>query len=350
VSADARKLTVYLGERQRARGAFLADALVDVYARHELRTGVVLRGAEGFGARHGYRTDRQLTLSEDLPLVAVAVDAAPRIEAALADVRALEPHGLVTVERARLAASPPALPAELDGQVKLTVYLGRREQAGGTLAFEAVVALLRRHGVAGATVLLGVDGTVRGARRRAAFVARNARVPLMVIAVGDGEPVAAALAELGGLLESPLATLERVRVLKRDGVRLDEPDPSPPAPIAGLEPRVKLTVYAGEQSRHRGEPLAPGLLRALRRDGLAGATVLRGVWGYHGDHAPHGDTLWQLRRRAPALLVTIVEAEHAGRAFSLVDAWTDEAGLVTSEPVHAAVGSPGASSGRSSSA
>jgi PII-like signaling protein len=350
VSAGARKLTVYLGERQRTRGAYLADAIVDVYARRELRTSVVLRGAEGFGARHGYRTDRQLTLSEDLPLVVVGVDAAPRIEAALADVQALEPRGLVTVERARLAPSPLALPAELDGQVKLTVYLGRREQTGGMPAFEAVVALLRRHGVAGATVLLGVDGTVRGTRERAAFLARNPRVPLMVISVGEGERIAAALAELDRLLDAPLATLERVRVCKRDGVRLAEPELAPPAPIAGLEPRIKLTVYAGEQSRHRCEPLAPGLLRALRRDGFAGATVLRGVWGYHGEHAPHGDTLWQLRRRAPVMLVAIGEPERAQRAFALIDAWTDATGLVTSEPVHAADGSSGASSGRSSSA
>jgi PII-like signaling protein len=350
VSADARKLTIYLGERQRARGAFLADALVDVYARHALRTSLVLRGAEGFGARHGYRTDRQLTLSEDLPLVAVAVDDAPRIEAALADVRALGPRGLVTVERARLAPAPLALPPELDGQVKLTVYVGRRERAAGRPAYEAVVALLRRHGVTGASVLLGVDGTVRGTRERGRFLARNANVPLMVISVGDGARIAAALAELDALLAHPLATLERVRVCKRDGVRLAAPDQDPVEPIAGLEERQKLTVYAGEQSRHAGEPLAPGLLRALRREGLAGATVLRGVWGYHGDHAPHGDSLWQLRRRAPAMLVTIDTRERSRRAFELIDAWTAETGLVTSEPVHAADGTSGASSGRSSSA
>jgi PII-like signaling protein len=336
VSAGARKLTIYLGERQRARGAFLADALVEVYARHELRTSLVLRGAEGFGARHGYRTDRQLTLSEDLPLVAAAVDEAPRIDAALADVRALAPRGLVTVERARFATQPLALPPELDGQVKLTVYVGRRERAAGMPAHEAVVALLRRHGVAGATVLLGVDGTVRGTRERARMLARNARVPVTVVSVGDGERVAAALVELDGLLAQPLATLERVRVCKRDGVRLAAPEHDPVTPIAGLEPRLRLTVYAGEQSRHDGEPLASGLLRALRREGLAGATVLRGVWGYHGDHAPHGDTMWQLRRRAPVVLVTIERPEHAGRAFELIDGWTGETGLVTSEPVHAA--------------
>ena len=40
---------------------------------------------------------------------------------------------------------------------------------------------------------------------------------MMVIAVGAGEQIAAALPELGGLLHEPLMTLERVRVCKRDG-------------------------------------------------------------------------------------------------------------------------------------
>jgi PII-like signaling protein len=34
----------------------------------------MLRGAEAFGLKHHLRTDRVLTLSEDLPLVSVAVD------------------------------------------------------------------------------------------------------------------------------------------------------------------------------------------------------------------------------------------------------------------------------------
>ena len=57
MNEDGVKLTTYFGERQRAGGRFLADRLVDVYAQHELRTSLVLRGSEGFGAKHGHRTD-----------------------------------------------------------------------------------------------------------------------------------------------------------------------------------------------------------------------------------------------------------------------------------------------------
>ncbi len=126
----------------------------------------------------------------------------------------------MTLERARLVSGDVGAPALPDEATKLTVYLGRQERAAGRPAFLAVVDLLHRRGVDGATVLLGVDGTAHGERRRARFFARNADVPLMVIAVGDGERMRGVLPELGRLLEHPLLTLERVRVCKRDGRRL----------------------------------------------------------------------------------------------------------------------------------
>jgi PII-like signaling protein len=325
VNRDATKLTVYFGERARADGGFLADALVDVFARHELRTSVVLRGVEGFGAKHALRTDRLLTLSEDLPLVSVAVDARDRIDAALAGVRALPRFGgLVTLERARLG--PDHAP---EGATKLTVYLGRQERVNGRPASAAVVDLLHRRGIAGATVLLGIDGTAHGVRRRARFFARNAAVPLMVIAIGDGDRIAAVLGELRALLARPLLTLERVTILKRDGVALAPlPDPGPAAPV-----RQKIMVYASELSQHAGRPLHRALVRELRAAGAAGATSLRGIWGYHGDHPPHGDTFWQLRRRVPVVVTLIDTPERMRRWFTIVDRLTAETGLVTSEIV-----------------
>ncbi|MGZ8481986.1 MAG: DUF190 domain-containing protein, partial [Candidatus Limnocylindria bacterium] len=86
MNEDCLKLTTYFGERDRAGDRFLADAFVDICARHELSTSLVMRGVQGFGLKQHLHTDRQLTLSEDLPLVAVAVDTRLRIEAALRDV------------------------------------------------------------------------------------------------------------------------------------------------------------------------------------------------------------------------------------------------------------------------
>jgi PII-like signaling protein len=317
VTEDCLKLTAYFSERRRAGDSFLADALLDVYGRHAVQTSVLLRGADGFGHKHHLRSDRLLTLSEDLPLVAVAVDARERIEALLGEVTALEHHGLLTLERARMLTGE-ITPVELAGETKLTVYLGRQERAGGAPAFVAVCDLLRRRGIAGATVLLGVDGTAHGERERARFLARNADVPMMIIAVGAGERIAAVLPELGALLRRPLITLERVRVCKRDGERLAEPG-------GGGDGWQKLMVYASD---HHLE-----LVRRLRAAGARGVTSLRGVWGFHGDHAPHGDRLLQLRRRVPVVTVVVDEPDRVARSFEIVDEATRGSGLVTSELV-----------------
>ena len=207
---------------------------------------------------------------------------------------------------------------------KLTVYVGRSAHA-------RVIEALHRHGVAGATALLGVDGTAGGARRRARFFAANADVPQMVIAVGDAEPIAAALAEI----DEPLRTLERVRICKRDGELLAEPEPVAGSDPSGLGVWQKLMVYCGEQSRHAQRPLYSEIVRGLRSAGAAGATALRGIWGYHGDHAPHGDSFRQLRRRVPVVTVIVDTPERIERWFAIVDALTDETGLVTSEQVPA---------------
>jgi PII-like signaling protein len=338
VNEDCLKLTIYFGERDRANGGFLADALIDIYAGHQLQTSLVMRGASGFGLKQQLRTDRLLTLSEDLPLVSVAVDSRERIEAALRDVEKLSFDGLVTLERARMLTGridTVALPQDLHEATKLTVYVGRQERAGSRPAYEAVVDLLHRRGIAGATVLLGVDGTAHGVRRRARFFGRNAAVPLMVISVGDGERIAAVLPELGRMLARPLVTLERIRVCKRDGRRLARPDQLPEADPSGLQMWQKLMVYMSEQSRYGRGPLYMELVRRLRHAGASGATSLRGIWGYHGDHAPHGDSFWQLRRRVPVVCVLVDTPGNIQRWFAIVDELTEHTGVVTSELVPA---------------
>ena len=68
----------------------------------------------------------------------------------------------------------------------------------------------------------------------------------------------------------------------------------------------------------------------------AGATVLRGMWGYHGDHAPHGDRLLQVRRHVPVCTIVIDRPDRIARSFQIIDEITATHGLVTSEMVPAA--------------
>lgn len=333
------KLTTYLGERDRTPRGLLADELLDLYARHALRTSVLLRGAEGFGALHHLRTDRLLSLSEDLPVVAVALDTEARIQAVLEPVLELQRRGLITLERSRVLEPGTAtvqLPSELDQAAKLTLYLGRRERVDGKPAHVAICELLRRRGIAGASVLLGVDGTRRAQRARARFFSRNADVPMVILAVGSIRRIAQVLPELGELPDQPHLTLERVRVCKRDGELLAAPHVLPATDERGLALWQKLTIYSSQSARSGGHPLHLQIIRKLRESGAAGATSVRGIWGFHDDRVVHGDRFLQLGRHVPVVTVAIDAPERIGRSFAIVDELTAEHGLVTSEIVPAA--------------
>ena len=335
---DCLKLTAYFGERGRAEGRFLADVILDRCGDREIATSVLLRGIEGFGFKHHLRTDRLLTLSEDLPMVAVAVDERARIESLFTDLTMVDHHALLTLERARMLRGeigPVTLPEELHEATKLTVYVGRQERVYRAPAFAAVCDLLHRRGIAGATVLLGVDGTAHGVRERAQFFRRNADVPLMIIAVGEGERIARVLPELGGLLRRPLITVERVRVCKHDGALVAAPHQLPGTDEQGRPVWQKLMVYTSERARHQGQPVHQAIVRRLRRTGSRGATVLRGIWGFHGQTAPHGDRMWQLGRRVRVVTVIIDVPDRIAGSFAVVDELTAEHGVVTSELVPA---------------
>jgi PII-like signaling protein len=338
VSGEYLTLTTYFGERDRTPDGLLADELLDLYARHEVRTSVLLCGAEGFGALRHVRTDRLLTLSEDLPVVSIALDTEERIQALLDPLLEIKRRGLVTLEHTRLRdpGGAPALPRALAEAAKLTLYLGRQERVGGTPAHVAVCELLHRRGIAGATVLLGVDGTRGGRRTRARFFARNADVPTVILAIGAGRQIAQALPELDRLLGGPPLTLERVRVCKRDGRLLARPHELPATDERGLGLWQKLTLYSSQSATHDGRPLHLQVIRRLRDAGAAGATSLRGIWGFHGEHAPHGDRFLQVGRHVPVVTIAIDTPARTARSFAILDELTTEHGLVTSEMVPAA--------------
>jgi PII-like signaling protein len=332
------KVTTYFGERKRFQHRFVADALLDLYGQHRIATSILLRGMEGFGLKHHLRTDASLTLSEDLPAVAVAVDTRDRIEPLLTEVERIVDSGLITLERARMQTGelrPVALPEELHEATKLTIYLGRQDRVHGVPAFAAVCELLQRRGIAGASTLLGVDGTAHGERERASFFGRNAAVPTMIIAVGTGGDIARVLPELGAVLPRPLTTLERVRVCKRDGELIERPHALPGTDADGVPLWQKLTIYTSESQLHEGKPIHRAITRRLRRTGAAGATTLRGMWGFHGDHRPHGDRIFQFGRHVPTVTIVIDTPKRIAESFPIIDELTSEHGLVTSEMVPA---------------
>jgi PII-like signaling protein len=341
------KLTTYFGERQRALGddrRFLADSMLDLFGANDVATSVMLRGIASFGSHHELRTDVSLSLSEDPAVAVAAVDVEPKIRSLVADVTAMTGSGLVTLERARLITRDLGTDALRDfnshngDAAKLTVYVGRQERVNGKPAQYAICDLLHRHGFAGAIVLLGVDGTAHGERQRARFFGRNVNVPLMIIGIGTTAQVAAAATELAAVVPNPLLTVERVRLCKRDGELFARPQELPATDADGRTLWQKLMVYTAEATREDRLPIHRAIVQRLLHSGTArGATVLRGVWGFYGDHKPHGDKLFQVGRGVPVTTIIVDTPESIARSFDVIDELTARHGLVTSEMVPAAL-------------
>ncbi|OBK28901.1 hypothetical protein A5634_19905 [Mycobacterium asiaticum] len=347
MSEQSLKLTAYFGERQRAVGAprrFLADSMLDLFGARGVASSVMMRGVASFGPKGDLRSDRSLSLSEDPPVAIVAVDVESKIRPVIDEVTAMTGRGLVTLERARLITRDSGTDSlsDIDSRTgdaaKLTIYVGRQVQMTGKPAHYAVCELLHRHGFAGATVLLGVDGTAYGQRQRAKFFGRNVNVPQMIIAVGLPLQVSAAAAELATLLPNPLLTIERVRLCKRDGELFARPQELPPADSQGRNLWQKIMVHTAETGRAETQPIHRAIVQRLMQSETArGATVLRGIWGFHGDHKPHGDKLFQLARRVPLTTIVVDTPEAVARSFNIIDELTVRHGLVTSEMVPAAI-------------
>jgi PII-like signaling protein len=93
-----------------------------------------------------------------------------------------------------------------------------------------------------------------------------------------------------------------------------------------------LRVFVGEGDRRHGQPLYIAVVEEMRRAGLAGATVLRGIEGYGAHRVVHAARVFDLAADLP-IIVEVVDDEARIRAFlPVLNTLLDE-GLVTVESV-----------------
>ncbi len=97
-------------------------------------------------------------------------------------------------------------------------------------------------------------------------------------------------------------------------------------------------IYTSEAARHDGAPIHRAIIQQLRqRRTSQGATILRGIWGFHGDQEPHGDKFFSLARHVPVVTIVIDTPANIAGSFDVVHELTQNQGLVTSEMVPAVV-------------
>ncbi|MBE0503011.1 MAG: DUF190 domain-containing protein [Desulfuromonadales bacterium] len=71
---------------------------------------------------------------------------------------------------------------------------------------------------------------------------------------------------------------------------------------------VLMRIFIGEGDRYAHQPLYEALVELFRKEGFAGATVLRGLCGFGANRVFHSQRLLDLSADLP-LIVEVVESE-----------------------------------------
>jgi len=95
-------------------------------------------------------------------------------------------------------------------------------------------------------------------------------------------------------------------------------------------PARTLRVYIGESDRWRGQALHTAIVERARREGMAGATVLRGVEGYGANSRIHTASILRLSEDLPMVIEIVDLPERIERFVPLLDEMVTE-GLITIE-------------------
>jgi PII-like signaling protein len=93
-----------------------------------------------------------------------------------------------------------------------------------------------------------------------------------------------------------------------------------------------LRIFIGESDHWHGKPLHIAIVEEARRQGLAGATVLRGVEGFGARSVIHTTRLLELSTDLP-IVIEIVDSEDRLTAFLETAKEMVEQGLATLERV-----------------
>ena len=93
-----------------------------------------------------------------------------------------------------------------------------------------------------------------------------------------------------------------------------------------------LRIFVGESDRHGHHPLYEAIVLKAREQGMAGATVLRGVMGFGKHSILHTTKILRLSEDLPMVIEIVDSREKMEGFLPQLDAMITD-GLVTLEPI-----------------
>ncbi len=96
---------------------------------------------------------------------------------------------------------------------------------------------------------------------------------------------------------------------------------------------ILMRIFIGETDRYGHKPLYEALIELFRREGFAGATVIRGIAGFGARSIYHTDKLLRLSADLPIIIEVVDTQEKLDRIMPQIDEMLSGGGLITIEKV-----------------
>jgi uncharacterized protein len=96
--------------------------------------------------------------------------------------------------------------------------------------------------------------------------------------------------------------------------------------------QVLLRIFMGESDRMGNKPLYQFLVEMLRKDKIAGATVIRGISGFGARSTLHTANILRLSQDLPIIIEVVETAENINRVLPEIEKNIGD-GLITMEKV-----------------
>lgn len=217
--------------------------------------------------------------------------------------------------------------------VKVSIYLSEGSTQHGVSTYSSILDYLYFRGCSGATVLKGVAGF--GADHHihsASFVEISDHLPLKIEFIETREKVDALMGKLEEMVGSGLIEVQETTIAKP--ARASKPKKTPAAALEHVKIEGKaqlMRIFIGESDRWRDQPLHEALIRAMRANDLAGATVYRGILGYGAHRRVHKEKALSLSHDCSIMISVIDTQEKLQQFLPLVDQMVQEGLVVLSD-------------------
>jgi PII-like signaling protein len=215
--------------------------------------------------------------------------------------------------------------------VKVSIYLNEGSTHHGASTHSSILDFLFFRGVSGATVLKGVAGFGADHHIHSAnSVEISDHLPLKIEFIETREKVDELLGKLEELAGSGLIEVQDTTIAKP--AQVSKPKQTPAAEHIKIEGKAKLMrIFIGESDRWQDQPLHEALVRAMRANDLAGATVYRGILGYGAHRRVHKEKPLHLSRDC-SIMISVVDTEEKLQSFlPVVDKMVQEGLVVLSD-------------------